>query len=226
MAVSLTIIKKISKAKAKLAKKFFLAIIACGTLTTSFITSANTNQKSTPSSFNTCVACHGPNGEGNSTLNAPAIAGQSESYLLRQLTHFKKGIRGAHQGDIHGATMRASIQTLNLDNDIPMLAGYIAKLPAPELSQELTGDLKNGSRYYQAKCGACHGGQAQGNEAFKAPRLSGQSTEYLQRQMQNFVKGIRGSHSEDKLGRQMAMMAKTVTEAELKDIIYFISLQK
>ncbi|WP_448548435.1 c-type cytochrome [Thalassotalea fusca] len=224
--MSLTITIKISKARANLAKITLKALITCGLLSASLVTHANTKQESKPSSFTTCIACHGVNGEGNAALNAPVIAGQSESYLLRQLTHFKKGIRGANQDDIHGATMRASIQTLKLDNEIPKLAGYIAQLPAPELSQELTGDLKNGSRYYQAKCGACHGGQAQGNEAFKAPRLSGQSTEYLQRQMQNFVRGVRGSHREDKLGRQMAMMAKTVTEAELNDIIYFISLQK
>ena len=56
--------------------------------------------------FAPCIACHGVNGEGNMTLNAPGIAGQSESYLKRQLWEFKKGLRGAEEGDTIGAQMR------------------------------------------------------------------------------------------------------------------------
>ena len=86
--------------------------------------------------------------------------------------------------------------------------------------------IKNGSRYYQAKCGACHGGAAQGNTTFNAPKLSGQNSDYLKLQMNNFVKGIRGNSKKDKFGRQMAMMAKTTKGKELADILFFISLQE
>jgi cytochrome c oxidase subunit 2 len=41
--------------------------------------------------------------------------------------------------------------------------------------------------------------------------------------MNNFVQGIRGTHKEDKYGRQMAMMAKTTSGTELQDIIAYIS---
>ena len=66
---------------------------------------------------------------------------------------------------------------------------------------------------------------AEQNPAFKAPKLAGQNIDYLRRQMQNFVTGIRGSHPEDKLGRQMAMMAKTTSGKELEDILHYIAQQ-
>ena len=49
--------------------------------------------------YNICTACHGPNAEGNSALNAPANAGQDPWYLTRQLKNFRAGIRGAHPDD-------------------------------------------------------------------------------------------------------------------------------
>ena len=39
--------------------------------------------------YGTCIACHGANAEGNAALLAPGLAGQSESYLVRQLWDFK-----------------------------------------------------------------------------------------------------------------------------------------
>ena len=39
--------------------------------------------------YATCASCHGANGEGNQALNAPAIAGQQEWYLTRQLKNYQ-----------------------------------------------------------------------------------------------------------------------------------------
>ena len=39
--------------------------------------------------FVSCIACHGSKGEGNTTLGAPAIAGQDAAYLQRQLQHLR-----------------------------------------------------------------------------------------------------------------------------------------
>jgi len=179
-----------------------------------------------PVSFQQCVACHGQQGQGNQQLNAPALAGQSVSYLTRQLNNFSSGLRGAHSKDLLGQQMTAIAKQLNKNIDIAQLANYINRLPTSRLVKAVEGNLKNGSRYYQAKCGACHGGQAQGNEAFSAPKLQGLSRQYLNRQMENFVSGIRGTDKQDKFGRQMAMMAKTTSGQELKDIMYFIAIQE
>ena len=56
--------------------------------------------------FAPCVACHGKKGEGNPTLNAPALAGQDAAYLERQLRNFRSSRRGTHKSDTLGAQMR------------------------------------------------------------------------------------------------------------------------
>jgi len=125
--------------------------------------------------------------------------------------------------------MAAIAKSLNFEKELGPLTAYIESLTVhSQQSAKKANENKhfNGIRYYQAKCGACHGGQAQGNKAFNAPKLSGLSTAYLKRQMDNFSMGIRGTEAKDKFGRQMAMMAKTTSGTELDDIIYYISRQK
>lgn len=63
--------------------------------------------------YTSCVPCHGAAGEGNASLNAPKLAGQSDWYLVRQLEKFKAGSRGSEQADTRGAQMRASMTLLN-----------------------------------------------------------------------------------------------------------------
>ncbi|MFB3064155.1 MAG: cytochrome c, partial [Gammaproteobacteria bacterium] len=49
--------------------------------------------------FAVCMACHGETGEGNAALKAPATGGLDEWYVVRQLTNFRAGVRGAHAED-------------------------------------------------------------------------------------------------------------------------------
>lgn len=179
-----------------------------------------------PSSYSQCVACHGKDGAGNKQLQSPALAGQFESYLNRQLANFKSGIRGSHPQDTLGKQMAMISQQLDNNKDVPVLAKYLASLPKSTVKQETQGSMKNGNRYYHAKCGACHGGQGEGNESFKAPRIAGQDVAYLKRQMENFSNGLRGTEKADRYGRQMAMMAKTSSGKELDDILHFIAQQE
>jgi cytochrome c553 len=175
--------------------------------------------------YQTCSACHGAEGQGNTALNAPALAGQFDWYLQRQLEHFKTDKRGMDERDVNGKLMQTFARQLNDPEQQTQLVDYISQLETTSFKGALKGDLKNGFRYYQAKCGACHGGQAQGNPAFNAPKLAAQDPEYLLRQMVNFQQGIRGTHQDDKYGRQMALMASSVSETELQDILFFISEQ-
>ncbi|MFY8275552.1 c-type cytochrome [Pseudoalteromonas sp. SSDWG2] len=202
-----------------------IASLCCGFLIAP-ATYAHSTLLEQPAAYQQCAACHGPAAQGNAQLNAPALAGLSERYLSRQLINFKTGMRGSHEQDTLGQQMQAMMKPLSIDKDIPELAAYLAKLVPAQQGAQLKGDLTNGTRYYQGKCGACHGGTAQGNEALNAPRLAGQSNDYLKRQMRNFATGLRGTHADDKYGRQMAMMAKTTSGKELDDILYYISLQE
>lgn len=173
--------------------------------------------------YATCVVCHGANGEGNVALDSPGIAGQSESYLMRQLWDFKKGNRGAKEGDIAGAQMRPMAEILPDGVAIANVAAYIASLPATTPVVTVEGDAANGRKHYISKCGACHGGDAWGNEALYTPRLTMVGDKYLLRQVENFKSGTRGAFADAKYGQQMAMIAKTVSDEELRDIAAFLN---
>jgi cytochrome c553 len=173
--------------------------------------------------FSTCVSCHGNKGEGNPTLNAPAIAGQDAAYLERQLRNYRSDRRGTHKSDALGAQMRALAITLGDDAAVAKVASYVASLPKTASAAPARGNLHNGNNLYQGNCGACHGGKAEGNPALKSPRLAGLDAIYLKRQFAFFRDGVRGTHPQDLPGRQMAMMAKTLpNERDLDDVIAFI----
>lgn len=175
--------------------------------------------------YGPCAACHGPNGEGNPALNAPGIAGQSQSYLMRQLWDFKKGKRGAADGDTIGAQMRPMAMTLADGEAIANVAAFIAALPPASPAATVEGDAAHGQKLYNSKCGACHGGQGWGNEELYTPRLAIIGDAYLVRQVRNFQNGLRGAHQDAQYGKQMAMMAKAVSAEELNDIVAFLNEQ-
>ncbi len=171
-----------------------------------------------------CTSCHGKQLQGNSALKAPAIAGKEKWYLLKQLKDFQSGVRGSHAEDFAGQQMRASIAAYPQEK-LSDLADMIHRVQAVvgEYRQAKAGSAAQGAKIYNSRCGACHGGKAQGNEAFKAPALTNMSFWYLKAQLINFKKGIRGTHQNDKLGRQMSMMAKTLAnDAEMNDVIAFL----
>lgn len=174
--------------------------------------------------YATCAACHGARAEGNPGLGAPALAGQQVTYLQRQLLNFRTGLRGTHKDDTYGAQMRAGSQAaLRDEKAITAVAAYIAALPRTDVKPAGKFDARNGNNLYQGKCGACHGGLAEGNEALSAPRLAGLDAAYIKRQHRNFSKGLRGAQPQDRYGRQMALMATTLaSDRELDDVIGYI----
>lgn len=174
--------------------------------------------------FGPCVACHGSDAGGNVSLGAPALAGQDEVYLARQLMLFRSGLRGAAQGDTLGAQMAPFAKSLADDAAVASVAAYLAGLPVPASQETPEGDARRGASLYNGNCGACHGGQAQGNAALKAPRLAGLDSAYLARQLGNYRNGLRGTDASDGPGRQMAMMAGTLTGDEaIADVLAYIA---
>ena len=196
-----------------------LGILACCVSSFSFATEAH---------YATCITCHGANGEGNPAMKAPALAGMSANYLERQIRNFRDGKRGADPSDTWGGQMRAMSAVIGSDENVKAVSTYLAGLPKTPNTTTIEGDIGAGEKLYHGNCGACHGPNGQGNEAFNAPSLTNQDGEYLLRQMQNFVSGSRGAHPDDTYGAQMAMMAKVVNdEQKFKDVIsYLQSLSK
>jgi len=69
----------------------------------------------------TCMSCHGPQLRG--VHPAPAIAGRSPSYLLRQLIAFRTGARNTPRGQ----PMRLVVARMTLD-DMIAVSAYVASL--------------------------------------------------------------------------------------------------
>jgi cytochrome c oxidase subunit 2 len=178
--------------------------------------------------YQQCSVCHGVEAKGNRLMNAPALAGQSQSYLSRQLKHFKTGVRGADASDIFGVQMRAIVANLADKQAINNVSGYIASIPMIYTGNQAGGDLRQGNDLYQGHCSSCHGANAQGNEALNSPRLAGLDAVYLERQFKNFKQGIRGAHPIDRFGRQMRLMARNslANDKELHSVIAYILAQQ
>lgn len=87
---------------------------------------------------------------------------------------------------------------------------------------EVAGDVLAGQAAY-AICSACHGAQAEGNPQLNAPKLAGQASWYLVRQLQNFKQGIRGG-GKDTLATQMVPFAATLPDdTAIKNVVAYIA---
>jgi cytochrome c oxidase subunit 2 len=169
-----------------------------------------------------CSSCHGAEGEGNQSMNAPAIAGQEDWYLKRQIQKFKDGVRGTHADDLYGMQMRPMAMTLQSDEQIDAVAEYIASLPVKAPVATLSGDAAKGKAGYML-CQACHGPDAKGNKVMNAPGLTGLPDWYIVTQLQHFKTGVRGADPKDLEGMQMVPMAKTVADEQaMKDLAAYI----
>ncbi len=84
------------------------------------------------------------------------------------------------------------------------------------------GNAQAGQAQY-AICSACHGPQGHGNRVLNAPKIAGQETWYLRRQLKYYKSGVRGAHPEDTFGRQMAPMVTTLVDDQaVEDVIAYI----
>jgi len=74
--------------------------------------------------FEHCMSCHGEFGEGDKTIGAPRLTGQSDWYLYQQLINFQKGIRGQHPNDLYGRQMKDMADMFN-DQMLKDVINYI-----------------------------------------------------------------------------------------------------
>ena len=119
-----------------------------------------------------CNACHGLNGlRINATI--PVIWGQQENYLVKQLNDFESGAR-------NDEVMKWMAETLT-QQELRVAAAYFAKQTWPARS---AGAASTPPPPGIAVCQACH-------DTAAAPRLAGQSYEYLVEAMRRFAEGER-----------------------------------
>jgi len=71
----------------------------------------------------TCTACHGKDGKTPLMPDYPKIAGQKESYIVKQMNDIKSGART----NGNSAAMKG-VMVLVSDQDIKDIAAYVSKL--------------------------------------------------------------------------------------------------
>jgi cytochrome c553 len=78
--------------------------------------------------YEACSGCHGARAEGNAALQAPALASQTDWYLVTQLEHFRSGRRGFAPEDMPGTQMRAAAAILPDSTAVADVVAYINTL--------------------------------------------------------------------------------------------------
>jgi cytochrome c oxidase subunit 2 len=89
--------------------------------------------------YETCVNCHGSEGQGIWAMNAPRIAGMSDWYTANQLRNFRDGLRGVHPEDFYGQQMAQISKMLNEEQEINDLIAYMNTLGGTPEEQQVAG---------------------------------------------------------------------------------------
>jgi cytochrome c oxidase subunit 2 len=173
--------------------------------------------------YQLCGSCHGPDGGGRPEVNAPAIAGLTQTYVKSQLDKFRDGLRGGHFDDLAGMQMRPMAMSLT-DTDVVTIAAYVSTLPVVAPAPTLQGgDAARGKALY-APCTACHGQKGEGSEQMKAPAVNHGSDWYFFTQLKHFKSGVRGANPLDTEGATMAPMAKILADEQaMKDVVAYMA---
>ena len=226
-------------------KKNLLALsLALAFTSTSGILHAEGNISSGKEKAAACVSCHGDNG--NSVVSSfPKLAQQHSSYLIKQLKAFKSGTRqnpmmssiamGLTDEDMTDIAAYYAEQEVSA-NQLPVLDDEDEKPAATEAKKKTDGNdaiqtiIAQGSDLYRngdlprevSACIACHGPFGEGNKPAAFPLLKSQHADYLIKTLTDFKNDSRSNNPEN----MMHMIAKKMTDEEIKAVSYRISMMK
>jgi len=202
-------------------KKLLLTLfLSLGALNTASAVEGNAEAGKTKSAM--CAACHGA--DGNAAIPMyPKLAGQSASYIAKQLADFKLGMTsGGKEGRadpvMGGMTMALSEQ------DMADLAAYFASQKATagsgtanEIGKKLYlgGDATRGV----TACVACHGINGKGMNNAGFPAVASQNSAYIKAQLEKFRDGSRAN---DK-AKMMQNIAIRLEDKDIEALTQYIS---
>ena len=194
-----------------------------------------------------CAGCHGENG--NSMVPTfPKLAQQHSPYLIKELKAFKSGNRdnammnalamGLSDEDMADIAAYYSAQKISA-NSLPVLESDddedednddAAEAEPNKPSEKLEELLALGSDLYRngdlkrkvSACIACHGPFGEGNKPAAFPALRSQHADYLIKTLSDFKAGVRSNNPDN----MMHMIAKKMTDQEIKAVSYHISMMK
>jgi cytochrome c553 len=196
--------------------------------------------------YGPCAACHGDLGQGGKRGEYPRLAGQRPGYIEYTLKKFRSRERlnlpmfpYTQERELSDADIKAVsayLAGIELSTRVPDFKPTDDALTRLEAMQnimiipKLDGDLENGGRLYKEECAYCHGTDGRGKTRF--PMLVGQYTNYLQKQMDAYLKGERPHDAveddeEDEAKPKTAVkkvgVLNRLTEKDLKDILAVIT---
>jgi cytochrome c553 len=150
-----------------------------------------------------CNTCHGDKGVPHDAT-IPAIWGQHENYLVKQLHDFQSGDRNFEAMAWMASTLSQS--------EMGSAAAYFAKKSWPARS---AGAASTSPPAIAAVCQVCHQQNFVGGLA--GPRLAGQSYEYLVEAMRRFAEGERTNNAD------MMNLMKAILPADREAMARYIS---
>ena len=130
-----------------------------------------------------CEVCHGTSGVPG-MVTVPIIWGLQENYVLKQLREFQSGERKSE--------VMKSMATALTQNELGPAAAYFAKKNWPAKPPVIAASTSPPSAV--AVCQACHQQNLAGGVA--APRLAGQTYDYLVEAMRRYADGERTNSPE------------------------------
>ena len=165
-----------------------------------------------------CGACHGVDGN-SADATYPKLAGQNESYIVRQLGQFKAGKRT-------NPIMMPFAATLS-EQDMHDVGAYFASKQASpgqtdeayvQRAQQLfrAGDAKLGV----PACMACHGPAGRGMAGAGYPQLSGQWADYVLAKLTEWKNGT--TWGDDAQAKIMPDIAKRLGEADIAALASYV----
>jgi len=165
-----------------------------------------------------CAACHGMDGN-SSDAQYPKLAGQNESYIVRQLMNFKSGSRV-------NAIMQGMAAPLS-PQDMHDIGAYFAKQKSLPGVTDATLAAAGGKLFREGDparnipaCMSCHGPDGHGNPGAVYPQLAGQHADYVQKQLQAWHDG--GSWGADAHAQIMPAIATRLTTADIAAVSSYV----
>lgn len=166
----------------------------------------------------TCAACHGA--DGNALVDMyPSLAGQSEAYLVKQISEFKSGAR-------EDAVMAGMVAGLSED-DIQNVAAYFASQTLNVSTSEsnalgkklyFSGNAKKGV----TACIACHSVNGRGMDKAGFPSIAGQNFTYLKTQLEKFQSQSRNNDTNS----MMQNVTRKLTPTDIDALANFMASMK
>jgi cytochrome c553 len=139
-----------------------------------------TAQNALETKLQVCGACHGQNGE-PINVTTPIIWGQLTNFLVKQLHDYRAG-------DRDNPVMKGMAQSLTQEELRPAAMYFTAKMWPAKKTAAAAGAMPGGMEV----CQVCHQPGFAGGAP--APRLAGQSYEYLIKAMNDFASGARNNN--------------------------------